>query len=125
MPSNPQALYLLGALIMSIVGVRSGYAADVKRGALLYQTCAACHSPLIEDSLGPNLRGVVGRKAGSLAKFSYSEAMRSSGLVWDGATLRAFVRKPQAKVPGTTMAFPGYQEAADADDLVTYLESLK
>src|SRR6266700_7865637 len=57
-------------------------AADVDRGALLFQTCSACHS-VLGDGIGPDINGIYGRKAATREGFNYSEAMKSSGIVWD------------------------------------------
>lgn len=100
-------------------------AADVERGKALFQTCAACHNAVLGDSVGPDLRSVVGRKAGALAGFKYSQAMLDTKIVWSKDVLRAFIRNPQQEVPGTTMSFPGYPNASDADAIVEYLKLFK
>src|SRR5580698_2896210 len=79
----------------------------MQRGALLFQTCTACHN-VLGDGVGPPLGGIYGQKAAQKQDFAYSEALRQSNLTWDEATLRAFIRDPQALVKGTKMAFPGY-----------------
>jgi cytochrome c len=99
-------------------------AADVDRGALLFQTCSACHS-VLGDGIGPVINGIYGRKAATREGFKYSEAMKLSGIIWDEATLRAFIKKPQSVVKGTAMAFPGYEMPADVDDVIGYLKTLK
>ena len=99
-------------------------AAELQRGALLFQTCSACHS-VLGDGVGPDLAGIYGKKAASGPDFNYSSAMRASGLVWDEPTLSAFISDPQALVKGTTMAFPGYPKAADVAAVVSYLKALK
>jgi cytochrome c len=99
-------------------------AADVDRGALLFQTCSACHS-VLGDGIGPDINGIYGRKAATREGFKYSEAMKLSGIIWDEATLRAFIKKPQSVVKGTAMAFPGYEMPADVDDVIGYLKTLK
>jgi cytochrome c len=113
------AVALLGAAC-----ARGLAAAELQRGALLFQTCTACHS-VLGDGVGPNLAGIYGKKAASRPDFSYSSAMRASGLVWDEPTLNAFISNPQAVVKGTTMTFPGYPKAADVDAVVSYLKTLK
>lgn len=97
-------------------------AADLRRGALLFQTCSACHS-VLGDGVGPDITGIYGQKAASRTGFNYSAAMRSSNLVWDEDTLRRFLRDPQHKVPGTLMTFPGYASSSDIDDVIAYLKS--
>jgi len=99
-------------------------AAELSRGALLFQTCSACHS-VLGDGVGPDLTGIYGQKAASRTGFDYSSALRASALVWDEPTLRAFITNPQALVPGTTMTFPGYDKLADTDAVISYLKTLR
>jgi cytochrome c len=76
----------------------------------------------------PNLQGVVGRPAGIQPGFRYSNAIRQqarAGLVWDRATLDAFLADPQAIVPGNSMGFFGLRDAQDRSDLIAYLEQAK
>ena len=100
------------------------FAADPVRGKQVFEACAACHGDKGGD-LGPSLAGAVGRKAGAREDFRYSGPMSRSGLVWDEATLKAFIREPQEVVRGTRMPFGGMDSAADIDDLVAYLAALK
>ncbi len=88
-------------------------------GARAFQRCAACHSIRADDhdSPAPNLRGVVGRRAGSLEDFPYSDGMRAAGrrgMVWDEATLARFLADPDAVVPGSDMPFQGGSAAERA-----------
>lgn len=99
-------------------------AADAERGKTLYAACAACHSDK-PDALGPNLKGVVGRKAAALEDFRYSAPMRRAGLTWDDANLRAYILDPQATVKGNRMPFGGLRAAGDVDDIVAYLKTLQ
>lgn len=94
------------------------------RGALLFQTCTACHN-VLGDGVGPDLSGIYGQRAARNPRFDYSEALRTSDLVWDEATLRAFIRDPQALVKGTKMAFPGYPDEADIEAVLAYLKSYR
>ena len=93
-------------------------------GARAFQRCAACHS-LREDarSPAPHLDGVVGRRAGAVESFAYSDPMRAAGrrgLVWDAATLERFLADPEAVVPGTAMPFQG-GSAAERAALIDWL----
>lgn len=99
-------------------------AADVQHGAQLFEACAACHNDR-PDALGPNLKGIVGRKAGSRDDFRYSSAMERAGFVWTPHNLKEYLHDPQAKVKGNRMPFSGIDSASDLDDLVAYLETLK
>lgn len=99
-------------------------ASDLKRGELLFQTCTACHN-ILGDGIGPDLAGIFGQKAALRPDFNYSPALKASGIVWDEASLRAFIENPQARVKGTTMLFPGYAAQADIDAVIAYLKTLK
>jgi cytochrome c len=99
-------------------------AADAIHGKELFSACLACHTEL-PDALGPSLKGVVGRKAGSLEDFRYSSAMMRSGIIWDDSNLRDYLRDPQAKVKGNHMPFSGFAVASDADDVIAYLNTYK
>ena len=98
------------------------------RGERVFQRCYACHSVVAgEDKFpGPNLRGVLGRRAGALPGFEFSPAMieagAAHGLVWTRATLDAFLADPERVVPGTTMGMPGLPDADDRRDMIDYLE---
>ncbi len=115
-------LWPLAAALL-LAGLRAT-AAEPTRGELLFQTCAACHS-VLGDGVGPDLRGIYGKPAATRPGFAYSEALRASGLVWDDATLRAFLHNPQATVKGTKMAFPGYTSDADVEAVLAYLKTFK
>jgi cytochrome c len=110
------------ALLATVPG--PALAADAERGKTLYAACAACHSDK-PDALGPNLKGVVGRKAAALEDFRYSAPMRRAGLTWDDANLRAYILDPQATVKGNRMPFGGLRAAGDVDDIVAYLKTLQ
>lgn len=98
-------------------------AADVARGQLLSFACAACHTFGAAGGtlIGPNLHGVFGRRAASVAGFDYSPALASSGLVWTPVSLEAWLREPASFVVGTKMAFTGYRSPDDRRDLIAYL----
>jgi len=96
---------------------------DAARGKTLYQACQACHS--VEDNdLGPRHRGVVGRRAGSVADYNYSAALKSSGITWDPHTLDRWLTNPSALVPGTKMFFK-IDDAQSRADIIAYLAQLK
>ena len=97
----------------------------VAPGKLLFMQCAACHS-LDEgapNKTGPNLHGVVGRKAGSVDGFKYSKALATLDQSWTREELDKFLTKPLATVPGTTMAFAGIADPEKRRQLIDYLES--
>lgn len=103
-------------------------AADPIRGERVFQRCYACHSVVAgeEHLAGPNLRCVLGRRAGTRPGFAFSPAMveagTARGLVWTRATLDTFLVDTQLFVPGTTMWIPGLPGGEDRRDLIDYLE---
>jgi cytochrome c len=89
-----------------------------------FSQCAICHQVKPGASgLGPNLHGVVGRKAGSLAGFAYSSAMKGSGVTWDAASIDAYIEAPQKFMPGTRMSYPGLKDKAKRDEVIAWLKS--
>jgi nitrite reductase (NO-forming) len=97
-------------------------AGDAAQGRQVFKKCQACHS--IEpgkNMLGPSLAGVVGRKSGSETGYNYSQAMKQSNLVWDPATLDAYLADPQKEVPGNKMPFPGLKTPNDRNDVIAFL----
>jgi cytochrome c len=102
--------------------------ADSARGERVFQRCFACHSIVAgENKLpGPNLRTVVGRRAGTWPGFRYSpaliEAGKTRGLVWTREALEAYLTDPERFVPGTEMGSTGLREADDRRDVIDYLE---
>lgn len=97
----------------------------MEAGRKAFAVCSACHS--VEkgeaSSIGPNLYGVVGRKAGSKDDFKYSDAMAASGLTWDEGTLDSYLANPSAVVPGTTMLAGAVADDEKRAAIITYLAS--
>jgi cytochrome c2 len=111
---------LVSCLPLLVVMAR---AADVEKGKVLFEKCAACHSlESGKNDDAPNLRGVFGRKIASVEDFRYSAAMKRSDIVWAQETLNAFIEDPQAFIPGNRMPFDGLKEKAEREDLLAYLE---
>jgi cytochrome c len=117
----------MGVLAVTALLVSQAQAADAKHGADVFARCAICHSNTKDApaKIGPNLFGVVGRKAGTMPNFSYSAAMKSAGFVWTPEKLTAYIQHPQQVVPGNRMAFAGVSSKSDDADLVAYLGTLK
>jgi cytochrome c len=111
--------------ILAIVAtLKTAAAQDAAAGENTFKICKACHQigEGAENSVGPVLNGVVGRKAGTYADYSYSDANKNSGISWDEATLQIYLRDPRAKGPGTKMSFPGLKKDSDIDNVVAYLK---
>lgn len=121
---------LLSATTLAVVLMSQALAADaapteaqMKRGKVLFMQCQACHqlkagAPSV---LGPNLSGVIGRKAGTAPGYAYSAALKKANLSWDAATLDKWLLRPSALVPGNTMAFAGIPKAEDRAALIAWL----
>ena len=116
--------FVVGSCAMLIATTFTSHVrgADVERGKAVFEQCAACHSlDGTGDYDGPTLKGVIGRKAGSLEDYRYSAAMKRSDVVWDAATLDQYVADPQAFIPGNRMAFAGINDKTQRDDLIAFL----
>jgi len=119
---NVPALLAIATLALGL-GMHSA-AADSGED-VFNDNCAVCHSPEAgTNKLGPSLFGVVGRKSGSIADYTYAPAMKGAGLTWDRATLDKYLTDPQGVVPGTKMLFPGLKSADDRKAVIDYLASL-
>ena len=100
---------------------------NADNGKALFARCAICHKVTKEggNGIGPNLFGVGGRKAGTVAGFNYSDAMKSSGITWTGDKLAAYIADPKGTVKGNRMSFVGLPDATQAHDVAAYLLTLK
>lgn len=93
---------------------------------LAFAICKTCHSPEKGKNLiGPSLFAVYGTKAGEVPGYTFSDAMKKSGLTWDDATLDTYLTNPMKMVPGTKMTYAGQPDAAKRKELIAYLKSLK
>ncbi len=119
------------AALSSGCGRESG-APAAPDGATAYRPCAVCHTAAAPDTpagkvrlVGPPLWDIYGRPAAAAPGFSYSRALRSSGVIWDEAALDAFLADPQALVPGTIMSYAGERDPARRAAIIQYLKTLR
>lgn len=116
------SLFILAALVAP--GVAD--AQDPEAGERLFERCVACHT--VErggrNRVGPNLWGIFGSTAArrDTGFEKYSDALTESGIVWDAASLSAYVENPRAFIPGTRMFFAGLRDPGQRADLIAYLE---
>lgn len=99
-------------------------AADGKPAS--FAQCAACHS--VEPGkhgIGPSMFGVYGTKAGEITGYTFSPALKASGLTWDDATLDKWLEGPMKLVPGTKMTYAGLSDPAKRAELIAYIKTLK
>lgn len=114
----------IAGLILSSTG--KAHAQDAAAGEKVFAKCKACHvRDTDQNKIGPSLKGVIGRAAGTHAGFKYSAAMADAGkggMVWDEATLTTYLHDPKGVVKGTKMAFAGLKVDKDVADVIAYLK---
>ncbi len=112
------------AAVLIAVSVGVTHAQDAEKGAAVFKKCSPCHKigPGATNLVGPELDGLDGRHSGSVAGYTYSDANKNSGLVWDEATFKEYIKDPRAKIPGTKMVFAGIKNEQDINDLWAYLK---
>ena len=116
------ALALTVSLICFSVRVRAEEDGD----RLFRNTCGICHTLQPgQNRLGPSLAGIIGRKAGSVTGFDYSEANKNSNVVWDEVQLDQYLSNPKQFMPGTKMIYPGMKDAEQRKALIAYLRDPK
>ena len=116
--------HLLIASAILCAGTGASQAQDAAAGEKVFAQCKICHQigEKAKNSVGPNLNGVIGRPAGSVAGYAYSAANKGSGLTWDEATFKEYIMDPKGKVPGTKMTFAGIKDQQKINDLIAYLK---
>lgn len=114
--------WLLAAGLCAVALPGQASAADAAAGEKLFARCQACHVVNgTTNKIGPHLSGVIGRQAGSLPDFNYSDAMKQSGITWDEQTLSQYLENPKQLIPGTKMVFPGLRKEEDRANVIAYL----
>lgn len=116
--------FVLAAALVAAMPV-AAHAADAEAGKAVFGKCKACHQtgPGAKNAVGPHLDGVVGRAAGSVEGFKFSDALKNSGITWDEAKLHEWLKDPKKLVPGNKMVFMGLKDDADVDNLIAYLKT--
>jgi cytochrome c len=104
--------------------MNTALAQDAGAGEKVFVPCRACHQigESAKNAVGPILNGVIGRKAGTVEGYNYSTANKNSGLTWDEATFREYIKDPKAKVPGTKMVYAGLKDEQKISDLIAFLK---
>lgn len=115
---------MVAAALSILLASSAGAAGDVTKGEKVFAKCKICHDAAsTQNKIGPGLKGVFGRKAGTVAGYTYSNAMKSSGIVWNEDKLKAFVANPKTLVAGTKMTFVGLKKQDEIEDLIAYLKT--
>jgi cytochrome c len=112
------------AALLAITSINGARAQDAAAGEKVFAVCKACHQigETAKNVVGPVLNGLIGRPAGSYPGFNYSDANKNSGLTWDEATFRDYIKDPRAKIPGTKMIYPGLKDEQKTSDLLAFLQ---
>jgi cytochrome c len=119
---NMRALIIAGVMVLT--STAASLAQDAAAGEKVFAVCKACHQvgETAKNAVGPVLNGIIGRKAGTYTGYNYSDANKNSGLTWDEATFREYIKDPKAKVPGTKMIYAGLKDEQKISDLLAYLK---
>jgi cytochrome c len=116
---------ILSALVVvaSSAFASAALAQDVAAGKTSFNKCLACHSigEGAKNKVGPELNGLDGRKSGTAPDYNYSDANKNSGITWNEAQFKEYIKDPKAKIPGTKMAFAGIKNEKEVNDLWAYL----
>lgn len=118
---------MLGLFVLA-ASVSSASAQDPAAGEQVFKQCQVCHDKLgpgAKNKVGPVLNGLFGRHSGTVEGFSYSDANKNSGIIWDETVFREYIKDPRAKIPGTKMIFAGIKEDQKITDLIAYLKQFK
>ncbi|MGI9489627.1 MAG: c-type cytochrome [Geminicoccaceae bacterium] len=96
---------------------------DVAKGEKVFKKCKTCHLVDTEkNKVGPHLVGIMGRAAGAVDGFKYSDAMKESGITWDEETIAAYLADPKGYIKGNKMAFPGLKKDNQIADVIAYIK---
>ena len=121
-----RAVALFAAISIVTMWTGQSQAQDAAAGEKVFTKCKACHvADQDKNKVGPSLKSIIGRTAGTHEGFKYSPAMAEAGkggLVWDDANLAAYLRDPKGMIKGTKMAFPGLKKDDEIANVIAYLK---
>jgi cytochrome c len=118
---------IAASVMIGALNSASAQEGNAEEGAEVYKKCRACHDvgPDAKNKVGPLLNGILGRKAGTIEGFNYSDANKAAGakgLVWTDEVMLKYLENPLTYMPGTKMAFAGLKDVQDRKDLIAYLK---
>src|SRR5688572_23883223 len=120
------ARYLGAGVVAGALALSSSWAlaqGDAAEGEKVFNQCKACHAvDEAKNKVGPHLVGIIGRPAGSVEDFKYSDALKESGITWNEETIAAYVADPRGYIKGNRMAFAGLKEEEEIANLLAYLK---
>ena len=111
------------AIVALASSAGAAVAGDIAAGEGSFKKCMPCHSigENAKNAIGPIQNGLKGRKSGTVPGYSYSDANKNSGIVWDEGTFKEYSKDPKAKIPGTKMAFAGIKKEQEVNDLWAFI----
>ena len=114
---------VLAAAVVMAAMIQFAQAQDVAAGEQSFKKCFPCHSvgEGAKNKVGPVLNGLDGRHSGSVEGYSYSDANKNSGITWNEAQFKEYIKDPKAKIPGTKMAFAGIKNEKEINDLWAFI----
>lgn len=114
-----------GAMVLAIKDKAGAtLSGDPDKGEAVFRQCQTCHVVTAGvNKVGPSLHNIIGRPAGQVAGFRYSEANKNSGITWTEQEIYTYLENPKARIPGTIMAFVGIKDSQKRADLVAYLKT--
>ena len=106
-----------------VVSIGHAMAQDAADGENVFKVCRACHTigPDARNLVGPELNGLDGRKSGTAPDYNYSDANKNSGITWNEAQFKEYIKDPKAKIPGTKMVFAGIKNEKEVNDIWAYI----
>ncbi len=112
----------LSTSLASTALAQDGITGDPDAGKREWRSCRSCHQTAEgRNGAGPSLYGVIGATAGQVAGFRYSDAMTGAGIIWDAASLDAFIADPEGYLDGTKMSYRGLADATKRANLIAYI----
>ncbi|MCZ8186783.1 MAG: cytochrome c family protein [Beijerinckiaceae bacterium] len=115
----------IAILALTVASLAPAMAQDAEAGKSVFGQCRACHAvgEGARNGVGPQLNGLIGRKAGSVEGYNYSDANKNSGKVWDEATFTTYIKDPKGQMPGTKMVYAGLKDETRIANLIAYLKT--
>lgn len=116
---------LTTAMVCALMTAAATRGQDTSALSSAFDQCAVCHSVDGVNGTGPTLKGIIGRKSGTVPGFRYSRAMKNAAIIWDESALDRYLANPQDVVPGNIMPFSGVPDAAQRAELIAYLKTVR
>ena len=122
-----KVVVVIAAAAVLVGSTGTSFAQSADAGETVFKQCMACHKigEGAENGVGPELNGLDGRKSGSAPGYNYSDANKNSGITWNEAEFKKYIKDPRGVIPGTKMFFPGVKDEKKIGDLWAYVSQFK